>query len=595
MQGPRLDLTRIVPEFDRRFFESHEDFTLIGSGALGGKAEGLARVKRMLASAWRPERHPGFDVTIPRLTVIGTDVFDRFLDENELRGVARSGGSDEEIARAFQQASMPASIVGDLRGLIERVHQPLAVRSSSLLEDAMDRPFAGVYATKMIPNNQLDAESRFRRLVEAIKFVYASTFFSGAREYLAATGKRAEEKMAVVIQEVVGRRHGDRFYPDVSGVARSWNFYAAGGALPDEGTASLALGLGKTIVDGGVVWSYSPARPRANPPVSSARDLLQATQTRFWSVNMGPPPAYDPVAETEYLVRGGLAEAEEDEVLRPLASTYDAASDRLTPGTGPTGARVLTFAPMLVHGEPPLNDVIRSMLDLAEATGSGAMEIEFAATIEESGAARVGFLQARPLQVASEAVDVPLESLRGEGVIAASDSVLGNGRIEDLLDIVFVRRDRFDRSRSVEIAREIERVNRDLISSGRGYLLIGFGRWGSSDPWLGIPVRWDQISGARVIVEASLPGAEPEPSQGSHFFHNVMSAGIAYFTVRHTGPYALDWEYLDAQPPAFESEHVRHIRFRSPMTVLVDGWTGRGVVRRPGRGGATAPAGGSPA
>ena len=590
MQGPGLDLTGRVPDFDRRFFESREDFTLIGSGALGGKALGLARVKRMLEDAWSPEGHPGFEVSIPRLTVIGTDVFDRFLDENGLRDAIRAGGTDESIARAFQSASLPASIVGDLRGLVERVHQPLAVRSSSLLEDAMDRPLAGLYATKMIPNNQPDAGSRFRQLVEAVKFVWASTFFSGPRECLAAAGGEAGEKMAVIIQEVVGRRHADRFYPDLSGVARSWNFYAAGTARPDEGTASLALGLGKTIVDGGVVWSYSPARPRSNPPFASARDLLQATQTRFWAVTMGPPPAYDPVVETEDLVSSGLGEAEEDGVLAPLASTYDPQSDRLVPGIAERGPRALTFAPILVHDDPPVNGVVRGMLEMAERTEGGAVEIEFAVALGEGagGSARVGFLQARPLRVAAEGAVVPPGSLRAPGVVVASESVLGHGRVGPLDDVILVRRERFDPARSAVIADEIGRLNRDLVDSGRGCVLIGFGRWGSSDPWLGIPVRWPQISGARVIVEASLPGAEPEPSQGSHFFHNVMSAGIPYFTVRHSGPDAIDWGFLDAQPAVAETEHVRHVRVApdaggsTGLEALVDGWNGRGVVRLAG-------------
>lgn len=581
MQGPGLDLSRFVPEFDRRFFESREDFTLIGSGALGGKALGLARIKRMLETSWRPERHPGFEVRIPRLTVIGTDVFVRFLEENALGDTLGSGDPDQVIARAFLSASLPAHVVGDLRGLIERVRRPLAVRSSSLLEDAADRPFAGVYATKMIPNNQHDAESRFRRLVEAVKFVYASTFFAAAREYRAGIGPgstAAEERMAVIIQEVVGRRHGDRFYPDVSGVARSWNFYAAGGARPEEGAASLALGLGKTIVDGGVAWNYAPARPRSVPPFASAHDLLRGTQTRFWAVNMGTPPAYDPVAETEYLVQDGLGEAEADGVLDPLVSTYDSDSDRLRPGAGQSGPRALTFAPMLQQGEPALNDVVRGMLEVAERAGEGPMEIEFAAALEAP--AQVGFLQARELRLEAEPVQIAPEALRASGVIVASESVLGHGRIGGLTDVVAVRRDRFDLARSPEIAREIAGVNRELAGANRSYVLIGFGRWGSSDPWLGIPVTWGQISGARVIVEGSLPGAEPDPSQGSHFFHNLMSAGVLYFTVRHTDANAIDWAWLDAQPVAFESEHVRHLRLAAPLAVLVDGWSGRGLIRR---------------
>ena len=570
------------PEFDRRFFESRQDFSLIGTGSLGGKATGLARVKHMLEADWRSGEHPDFEVGIPRLTVLATDSFDRYMEENRLWEIARSGIADDRIAHAFQSASLPAGIVGDLRGLIERVHQPLAVRSSSLLEDAMSRPFAGVYATKMIPNNPIDAETRFRRLTEAIKFVYASTFFAGARDYLAATGGGDEEKMAVVIQEVVGRRHGDRFYPDVSGVARSWNFYATGHARPEDGAVSLALGLGKTIVDGGVVWNYSPTQPRANPPVGSTRDLLQQTQTRFWSVNMGKPPAYDPVAETEYLVESGLPEAEQDGVLPLLASTYDPASDRLSIGIGASGARVLTFAPLLVLEELDLNAVLRAMLALAEDTLGLPVEIEFALTLPTpaGAAARMGFLQARPLLVAEETVEVTRESLVAADVLLASESVLGHGVIEDLTDVVYVRPERFDLAHSRRVVEDVEAFNRALVAAGRRYLLIGFGRWGSADPWLGPPVRWAQISGARVIVEASLPRAQVDPSQGSHFFHNLMSFGVCYFTVRHTGPYAIDWPWLDAQDAVGETERVRHVRLALPLRVQVDGRSGRGVVRR---------------
>lgn len=573
------------PEFDRHFLESPEEFTVIGSGELGGKALGLARIKRMLAAEWQPGGYPDFQVGIPRLTVLATDSFDRFMLENGLWDVACSDASDDRIAHAFLKASLPAAIVGDLRGLIERVRQPLAVRSSSLLEDDIARPFAGVYATKMIPNNQLDAESRFHGLTEAIKFVFASTFFAGARAYRAATGASVGEKMAVVIQEVLGRRHGDRFYPDISGVARSWNYYAAGYARPEDGTVALALGLGKTIVDGGVAWNYSPTRPHANPPVASARDLLRQTQTRFWAVGMaGRPVVYDPVAETEYLVEADLQAAEEDAVLGPLASTYEPNSDRLSIGTGAAGARVLTFAPLLVLEKLALNDIVRAMLALAEQAVGAAVEIEFALTIEpgRTPPARFGFLQARPMRIAVDGVEATEESLAGPEVIVASESVLGHGVSENLADVVYVRPERFDLAHTREIAQEIALLNRGLAAAGRHFLLIGFGRWGSSDPWLGIPVGWAQISEARAIVEASLPQAQPDPSQGSHFFHNLMSLGVPYFTVRHTGPYAVDWPWLDAQAAVTETAFVRHVRFPAPLRIEADARTGRGVIRRGG-------------
>ena len=313
-----------LPSFDRHFWDGTFQFTRIGTGALGGKASGLAFAKDLLAETIGASAFSEVEVNVPTMAVIATDCFDEFIARNRLGELRVEDLPDDRIGHAFQQADLPVELLGDLRALTTQVKTPLAVRSSSLLEDALDRPFAGVYGTKMIPNNQFDPDTRFRRLTEAIKFVYASTYFREARDYIKTTGHDPkEEKMAVILQEVVGRRHGDRFYPDVSGVARSYNFYPTGPALPEEGVASLALGLGKTIVDGGVAWTFSPAYPKKPPPFGSVQEMLRGTQTEFWAVNMGKPPAYDPVNETEYLVTAGLKEAEADDVLRCLASTFD--------------------------------------------------------------------------------------------------------------------------------------------------------------------------------------------------------------------------------------------------------------------------------
>lgn len=570
------------PRFDRRFFESAENFTLIGGGEIGGKARGLAFVRQLLGARFDPPRFPGISVTIPTLTVLATDIFDAFLDQNQLREIALSDEPDRRIAHAFQTASLPASIVGDLRALVDGVRRPLAVRSSSLLEDAMFEPFAGVYGTKMIPNNEPEPAVRFRKLVEAIKFVYSSTFFAGAKAYARSVGRDVvEEKMAVVVQDVVGERHGDRFYPEVSGVARSFNFYPMGHARPEEGVVSLALGLGKTIVDGGSSWSYSPAYPRANPPYGSVADLLDQTQTTFWAVNMGRPPASDPIAETEYLVEASLTEAEADGALRHLVSTYDPDSDRVSPGMSASGPRMLTFAPLLAGGALPLNDLLRGLLDLSRDAAGAEVELEFALTLDRDRAvpARFGFLQLRPLVVSREIVSVSDEDLRSPRTLVSSVAVLGNGIIEGVRDVVYVRRDRFDSAHTRAIAREVEALNRALLEAGRPYILIGFGRWGTADPWLGIPVAWSQICGARVIVEASVPGFSADPSQGSHFFHNITSRQVPYFTVRESAGDVLRWESLEAAPPAAEREHVRLVRFDRPVEVRVDGRSGRGVVQ----------------
>jgi hypothetical protein len=567
-----------VPRFDRRFFDGRERFTAIGGSSCGGKAAGLLFMRDALAARFEAGRFPTVEVTIPTLTVITTDLFDRFLDQNGLRDLARSDIPDDRLALAFQHADLPVELLGDLRSLIEKVHQPLAIRSSSLLEDARDRPFAGVYGTKMIPNNQLDADTRFRKLVEAVKFVYASTYFRDARRYVAATDHSIDdERMAVIIQEVVGRRHRDRFYPDVSGVARSYSFYRTGAARPDEGVVTLALGLGRTIVDEGVGWSYSPAYPRVAPPYGSIDQLLDQTQRAFWAVNMGKPPAYDPINEIEYLTRATLEEADEDGTLRHLASTFDAGRDRLTPGVAAQGPRVIDFAPILQLDAWPLNDVIRHLLEVCEQALGAVVETEFAVTLE-GDRARLGFLQVRPMVVSDQVVDLTDEDFARDRAIVISDRVMGNGVVDTIRDIVYARPEAFEARHTPAIAEALAGINRTLMGEGRPYLLIGFGRWGSTDPWLGIPVGWGQIAGARAVVEASLPAMNVELSQGSHFFHNISSFEVSYFSVRHDGSGRIAWDWLERQPPVAETPLVRHVRLAQPLVVKVDGRSGRGVI-----------------
>ena len=572
-----------VPSFDRRFFRSAAVFSRIGGGGLGGKAEGLVRAHELL-HAGSLDRVDGIEVEIPRVVVLATDAFELFMARNRLAEIALSGESDQRIAHAFQRADLPSELLGDLRAVAEEVHRPLAIRSSSRLEDALGRPFAGIYETKMIPNHQPDPMARFHRLAEAIKFVYASTFFRGARTYRRAVGVAdGEESMAVMLQEIVGERHGDRFYPHVSAVARSYSYYPVGRAKPEDGVANLALGLGKTIVDGGVAWTYSPRHPRAPAPFASARQMMRETQSRFWAVNMGRPPAFDPTAETEYLTEGTLADAEYDGTLRYTASTYDADADRVRPGTGPDGPRVLTFAPLLELRDPPLNDVVAGLLEASAGALGTPVEIELAATLPtpRSPGARVGFVQVRGMVAPEERVEVAPEEMTGEGVLLASPRAMGNGTADDVRDVVYVRPEAFEARHTRGIAGEIDRWNARLLDEGRPYLLVGFGRWGSSDPWLGIPVTWSQVAGARVLVEATLPTMDVEPSQGSHFFHNLSSFGVLYFTVRHEGPGGVDWAWLDARPAVTESERLRHVRLDAPLSIRVDGRSGRGVVRRP--------------
>ncbi len=583
IEGGRVN----IPQFNRRFFDSDERLTCIGAGSLGGKAQGLAFIRQTLISEFNPDAFTGIEVNIPTMTVICADVFDTFMARNDLYEIAYSNLPDDRIAYAFQNAHLPTEIVGDLRALITQVRTPLAIRSSSMLEDAMYEPFAGIYATKMIPNNQHSPDTRFQKLVEAIKFVYASTYFKSAKDYIRATSYRTEdEKMAVIIQEVVGQRHNGRFYPEMSGVARSHNYYPMGRAKPEEGVVNLALGLGKTIVDGGRSWTYSPAWPKVNPPFGSVGELLKQSQTEFWSVNMGKAPAYDPIKETEYLVNADLADAEMDGTLRLTASTYNAQSDRITMGVGVQGPRVLTFAMLLVLNEIPLNALIKSLLSLCEQALGAPVEIEFAMTFaggrNSSVPHKFGFLQVRPMVVSNEPVEISDEDMVGDPILLASDNALGNGIIDNIQDIVYVKPEMFEAQYTQRIAYEIEALNKKLVADKRPYLLIGFGRWGSSDPWLGIPVNWGQVSGAKVIVEATLANMNVELSQGSHFFHNLTSFGVCYFSVLHTRQHQIDWNWLENQEDFSETQFVRHVKLPASLQIKVDGRSGRGRIRKQG-------------
>jgi len=571
-----------LPVFERKFWDGTFRCTQIGSGSLGGKASGLVFIKDLLAEQISPATFPGIEISVPTMAVIATDCFDQFVTQNRLGDLPFEEMPDARIAHAFQKADLPVELLGDLRALTLQVKTPLAIRSSSLLEDALGRPFAGVYATKMIPNNQPDPDSRFRRLVEAIKFVYASTYFREARDYRASGATSNAEKMAVIIQEVVGLRRGERFYPDIAGVAHSYNYYALDPARPEDGVVSLALGLGKTIVDGGLVWTFSPAYPQKPPPFASVDEMLDGTQRDFWAVNMGKPPAYDPVSETEYLVRANLSDAETDGVLDPLASTYDPDRDRVVPGTGSAGPRILNFAPMLVQERFLINDLIKALLAAAENTLNAKVEIEFALTLQspmgEPAHARLGFLQVRSTVVANEVVEVTQAELSDPNVIVSSDMVIGNGTADDIRDIIFVRPENFSPLTTPAVAQHLELVNRELQRAGRPFLLIGFGRWGSSHPSLGIPVDWTQISGARTIVEATLPEMNVELSQGSHFFHNLSSFRTCYFMVQHGSRSVINWEWLNRQRVIHETELIRHIRPTVSLSVRVDGRSRRGVI-----------------
>lgn len=575
----KIDLNE-YKRFDRHFFDSSEEFTYIGEGFFGGKATGLAFIRKVLGGKFPDKKYKGITINVPTLTVLTTSVFDSFMSMNNLYDIAYSDESDENIAHSFQKASLPGDLVGDLRALISKVHSPLAIRSSSLLEDAMYEPFAGIYGTKMIPNNQFDINSRFKKLTEAIKFVYSSTFFKEAKDYIKATKNQIEdEKMALIIQEVVGLRHTDKFYPNVSGVARSYNFYPMNRAKPEDGVVDLAVGLGKIIVDGGSSWTYAPTFPKVKPPFGSNKEYLDKTQKFFWSVNMGKPPAYDPAKETEYMLYSEITEAENDGTLNFVASTYDGLSDRISPGINRSGPRTIDFYAILDLGLVPLNDLIKELLVLCHSSLGSAVEIEFAVTFDnELENLRFGFLQVRPMVVSDEEILISDEEFNGGNKILSSSHVLGNGEIHNISDIVFVKPDKFESKFTKQIAKEIETINSNLVKEQKPYLLMGFGRWGSTDQWLGIPVNWGQISGTKVMVESMLPNMNVDLSQGSHFFHNITSFRVLYFSVQFSDSEKIDWNWINSNQIISDKEFVKHVRLSKPLLVKADGRLGKGVI-----------------
>ncbi len=567
-------------EFGRSFLDPKTPLTRIGRGEIGGKAHGLAQVREKLFKDMNSNRYSEIKVDIPPLAVLCTGIFQRFMQENELYDLALSNASDDEIARGFQRAELPFEALGDLRALINQAHTPLAIRSSSLLEDARHEPFAGVYVTKMIPNNSQDPDLRFRRLMEAIKTVYASTYFQTAKDYRAATRHGDdEEHMAVIIHELAGKRHHNRFYPELSGVARSLNHYPMNPAKPEEGVVNLALGLGKTIVDGGRCWSYSPAHPKVQPPYGSVEQLVKETQTEYWAVNMGEAPTYDPIRETEFLILENLTSADRDGSLRYLASTYSPISGRLTVGTGFDGPRALTFAPLLVLDQIPFNTLIKDLLAVCEDQLGGPVEIELAMTFNPH---RLAFVQVRSMEALGSGVSVAVEEMQGDDVLVACEHSLGNGVDETITDIIYTRPDRFDLRHTAQIVPELEKMNHHLLESSRRYLLIVLGRLGTTDHWLGIPINWGKISMAKAVVEATSEKARVELSQGSHYFHNIISLGVKYFNLSLNSQYEVDWEWLARQPAENETDFLRQIHLPSPLTIKVDGRTSRGVILKPG-------------
>ena len=580
----RRERTRgTVADFHPATFDPTMGIARIGGGSLGGKARGLAFAIRLLDRSRISEKFPGVRITVPPAVVLGTDVFESFLEGNDLRDFSLRSDDDEELLRRFSDAPFPADVRDQLREFLAMMTVPLAVRSSSLLEDSPHQPFAGIFKTLMLSNDHPQLEVRLDQLIEAIKRVYASTFSRQTRAFLKATPYRLEEEqMAVVIQKLVGSRHDGYLYPDFAGVARSYNFYPTPPLKSEEGIVAVALGLGRTVVEGEPSIRFSPAHPRHIVEFSSVEDMVKNAQREFWALQLGSNGAAAPLRDR--MARLTLDEAEEHGVLGPLGSTYSPENNAVYDGIARPGIRLVTFAPILKNDAFPLADIVAELLDIGSAGTSSPVELEFAVNLSPPPGEpkEFGFLQLRPLAPSRELEDLEIGQVDRESLIVESPWVLGNGRLENIRDFLVVDRDCFDRSRSRATAAAVSKLNARLVAEGTPYVLIGVGRWGSSHPELGIPVGWDDISGAVAIVEAGLRDIRVTPSQGTHFFQNLASCNVGYFTVNEErGEGMVRWDWLLSQEAEVTDGCVRYIHFDDPAEVVMIGQEHRGIIRKP--------------
>jgi CheY-like chemotaxis protein len=580
----RRERTRgTVADFDPATFDPSMGIARIGGGSLGGKARGLAFAIRLLDRSHLADLFPDIRISVPPAVVLGTDAFESFLESNGLKDVALRSEDDEDLLRQFRAAPFPSAVADQLREFLKMMTAPLAVRSSSLLEDSPHQPFAGIFDTLMLPNDDEDLEVRLEQLVGAIKQVYASTYSQHTKAFLRATPYRLEEEqMAVVIQKMVGERHGEYFYPDFAGVARSYNFYPTPPLQSEEGIVAVALGLGRTVVEGEPCLRFSPAHPRHIVEFSSVEDMLKNAQRNFWALRLGVNGEHGSLRERQ--VRLTLDEAEDHGVLGSLGSTYSPENHAVYDGIARAGIRLVTFAPVLKNETFPLAAIVGELLQIGAAGTSSPVEIEFAVNLSPrvGEPKELGFLQLRPLAPTRELEDLEIGTVPTEALICESPWVLGNGRLENVNDVILVDRGCFDRAHSHETARAVSKLNARLVTEGVPYLLIGVGRWGSSHPELGIPVSWDDISGAVAIVEAGLRDIRVTPSQGTHFFQNLASCNVGYFTVNENrGEGFVEWDWLGRQPHEAEDGCVKHIRFGTPIEIIMLGQEHRGIIRKP--------------
>ncbi len=581
----RLNKSRgIIAKFNRDSFDEYLNFTRIGDGSIGGKARGLAFLDNLIKQNHAFEKYSDVQITIPRTVVLCTDIFDEFMEDNRLHQVALSDLPDEEILRHFVNARLPFRIHEDLYTFITVVKSPIAIRSSSLLEDSYYQPFAGIYSTYMVPYVANEERLMIEMLTGAIKSVYASAYYKDSKAYMSATlNVMEEEKMAIVLQEVCGSQYGDLYYPTISGVARSINFYPIPPEKPMDGIANIAYGLGKYIVDGGLTLRFSPRYPKKILQTSTPELALRETQRTFHALDLQAESFYPCIDDGVNIKKLRLSEAEKHPALRFVASTFDPHSNQLRDGMFDEGRRIVTFSAILTHNVFPLADIILEALAMGHRAMNKPVEIEFAVNLDTQGNPKVfNLLQIRPIVQSKEMVEANLEAVDLSSVLLYSTTAMGNGTIGNLTDVVYVKPESFNAAKNSEIAEDLARLNEQMIAEKRFYILVGPGRWGSSDPWLGIPVKWPQISNARVMVESGLENYRIDPSQGTHFFHNLTSFRVGYFTINpyiNEGVY--DVEYLSKQPALYEDEYLRHVRFDKPLPVLIDGKKNIGVVFKP--------------
>ena len=573
----------VVAVFDRGKFDRYAHFARIGEGSLGGKGRGLAFLDNVIKRHPQFNRFPGVSVSIPKTVVLCTDIFDQFMESNNLYPIALSDVPDEEILKHFLKAQLPDSLIADFFTFFAATKSPIAIRSSSLLEDAHYQPFAGIYSTYMIPYLD-DKYEMLRMMACAIKAVYASVYYRDSKAYMTATSNVIDqEKMAVILQEVVGRQYDTRFYPTFSGVLRSLNYYPIGDEKAEDGIANLALGLGKYIVDGGQTLRVSPYHPMQVLQTSEMDMALKETQTRFYALDMTDTGREFKVDDGFNILNLRVKEADRDHSLSYIASTYDPYDQVIRDGIYEGGRKVITFCGVLQHGIFPLPEILQMTQKYGAESMRRPVEIEFACNVNEDRTGEFYLLQIRPIVDAKQMLEEDLSAISDDQCLLRSHNSLGHGISEDITDVVYVKTDDdFTASNNPAIASEIESINSRFLAEGRNYVLIGPGRWGSSDYWLGIPVKWPHISAARLIVEEGLRNYRVDPSQGTHFFQNLTSFGVGYFTINtYTGDGVLNRQVLDALPAVAETTWVRHVRFTQPLRIMMDGKKQEGVVLLP--------------